>query len=299
MKVDDSKRLTEEQREAAFAAFMQQKETFGRKVSLNEISHAAAAGLIAAVCSEGVCVSEVYVDTVGKAESYQAKLQQQFPSLKITVSTALLESRFSLSSEVYVQVREKADSLFPVVSAASILAKVTRDRALRSWPPPERPSKRFKLLQQQQLQQQQQQRTGRPKRDAASSETAAAAAAAEEGSEEEAATAEKETVYGSGYPGDSLTISFMKQHMDLVFGFPSIVRWSWQTAKEMFEKEGVATDWYEEVEEEGEGGIDVPECKQSRITSFFQVKQKTGATIQRPKFFVRNRLELITSASRI
>ena len=55
----------------------------------------------------------------------------------------------------------------------------------------------------------------------------------------------------------------------------------------------------EEVEEEGEGGIDVPECKQSRITSFFQVKQKTGATIQRPKFFVRNRLELITSASRI
>ena len=46
------------------------------------------------------------------------------------------------------------------------------------------------------------------------------------------------------FAADSLTISFMKQHMDLVFGFPSIVRWSWQTAKEMFEKEGVATDWY-------------------------------------------------------
>ena len=33
-------------------------------MSLNEISHAAAAGLIAAVCSEGVCVSEVRVKII-------------------------------------------------------------------------------------------------------------------------------------------------------------------------------------------------------------------------------------------
>ncbi|CDJ60526.1 ribonuclease hi large subunit, putative [Eimeria maxima] len=292
MRVDDSKRLTEEQREAAFASFMEQKDTFGwrihsispqeisakmlrrRKISLNDISHDAAAGLIAAVCSAGVHVSEVYVDTVGKAEAYQAKLQHQFPSLKITV-------------------REKADSLFPVVSAASILAKVTRDRALRLWPSPARPNKRFRVLQQEALQQQHQQRKGQPKR-----ATAETAAAGSEASEEETAV-EKETVYGSGYPGDRVTIGFLKDHMDLVFGFPEIVRWSWQTAKELFEKDGIPTEWYDDVEEEEEKPAESTQGKQSRITSFFQPKPKTGATIDRPKFFVRNRLELITSASRI
>ncbi|CDJ53863.1 ribonuclease hi large subunit, putative [Eimeria brunetti] len=201
-----------------------------RKVSLNEISHSAAANLIAAVCAQGVRVSQAFVDTVGKAEHYQDKLQQQFPSVKITV-------------------REKADSLFAVVSAASILAKVTRDRLLQQWPAPVKPNKKLKRMQQQQLQQQQQQqqKTSRLKRDAANAPAAAAAAA--EGSEEEAATDEA-TVYGSGYPGDRVTISFLKEQMDMVFGFPEIVRWSWQTAKEIFDKDGVQTEWLSPLLEE-------------------------------------------------
>ena len=47
----------------------------------------------------------MYVDTVGDAERYEDKLSQLFPSIQFCV-------------------RKKADSLYPIVSAASICAKV-------------------------------------------------------------------------------------------------------------------------------------------------------------------------------
>lgn len=49
---------------------------------------------------------QIYVDTVGPADKYEYKLSQRFPGIQVTV-------------------RPKADSLFPVVSAASICAKVS------------------------------------------------------------------------------------------------------------------------------------------------------------------------------
>ena len=69
--------------------------------------------LIRAALQAGVNLHEVYVDTVGDANTYKEKLSKEFPGIKFTVCP-------------------KADALYPIVSAASIVAKVTRDRALEA-----------------------------------------------------------------------------------------------------------------------------------------------------------------------
>jgi ribonuclease H2 subunit A len=86
-----------------------------KKISLNEISFQAAIGLIRSTLEKGVNITKVFVDTVGTPETYRGLLMTNFPNgIEFTVTA-------------------KADSLFPVVSAASIVAKVTRDRTLNSW----------------------------------------------------------------------------------------------------------------------------------------------------------------------
>lgn len=128
----DSKTLTEEQREKLFEKLASMEDFVGWaveiispnsicnsmykrvKYSLNEVSHDSAIGLIRKALEQKVNVTSVFVDTVGPPEKYQAKLSALFPGIKFTVS-------------------KKADSLFPVVSAASICAKVSRDKALNNW----------------------------------------------------------------------------------------------------------------------------------------------------------------------
>ena len=127
--VDDSKALTEEQREKLLGLLLDNVSYIGwaihilsphfistsmyrrGKYNLNTMSHDTAIGLVQKALDAGVRVAEVYVDTVGPPEKYQAKLEGIFPELKITVA-------------------KKADSLYPCVSAASICAKVARDKAL-------------------------------------------------------------------------------------------------------------------------------------------------------------------------
>lgn len=79
--------------------------------NLNAQAFDATVSLIRGVLDRGVNITEVYVDTVGQPEAYQRRLEREFPTLRITVA-------------------KKADSLYPVVSAASVCAKVTRDVAL-------------------------------------------------------------------------------------------------------------------------------------------------------------------------
>ncbi|VDQ04625.1 unnamed protein product [Trichobilharzia regenti] len=99
--------------------FITEKMLDKSKTSLNAISHDSAIDLIQTVLDQKINLVEVYVDTVGKAEHYEAKLQGLFPQLKIRVES-------------------KADDTYPIVSAASIFAKVTRDRVLQMWPKEER-----------------------------------------------------------------------------------------------------------------------------------------------------------------
>ncbi|KAL9643978.1 hypothetical protein ABK040_005446 [Willaertia magna] len=129
--VNDSKKLTAQTRAKIFSSLQQSKgmihsytniipsevitsKSLARiKYNLNQMSHDCAIELIQratdALSERGKYLREVYVDTVGDPRKYQTKLEEKFPEIeKIVVS-------------------KKADSLYPIVGAASIVAKVTRD----------------------------------------------------------------------------------------------------------------------------------------------------------------------------
>jgi len=85
------------------------------KYNLNEMSHDTAISMIRrALDHHGVNVKSVFVDTVGKPEKYQDKLLRYFPQLSIIVES-------------------KADATYPIVGAASIVAKVARDKLVHNW----------------------------------------------------------------------------------------------------------------------------------------------------------------------
>ena len=119
----DSKQLSEETRERLWRDIKEADDFLGWIVAilspqdisghmlgrmnynLNAMSHDCAISLVERVLALGVQLTELYVDTVGREEEYQEKLQGLFPQLKVTVTS-------------------KADVKFPIVSAASICAKV-------------------------------------------------------------------------------------------------------------------------------------------------------------------------------
>eukprot|EP00514_Thraustochytrium_sp_LLF1b_P007921 CAMPEP_0184536628 /NCGR_PEP_ID=MMETSP0198_2-20121128/16548_1 /TAXON_ID=1112570 /ORGANISM="Thraustochytrium sp., Strain LLF1b" /LENGTH=307 /DNA_ID=CAMNT_0026929797 /DNA_START=5 /DNA_END=928 /DNA_ORIENTATION=+ len=129
---NDSKQLTESDRERMFGIIDRESDKIGHvlctlsaehistnmmarnPVSLNELSYLATTGMIRRVVKSGVNVAEIYVDAVGNCERYQQRLSRDFPNACVTV-------------------KPKADAIYKVVGAASIYAKVTRDRSLKSW----------------------------------------------------------------------------------------------------------------------------------------------------------------------
>lgn len=229
----DSKTLSEEQRENIFSKINASLDVLGwmveilspayistgmlrrEKYNLNAISHDCAIGLVKSAIARGVNVTEVFVDTVGDPAKYQAKLKEIFPEIDITVA-------------------KKADSLYPIVSAASICAKVARDKAVNSWQFDEDFDK-------------------------------------------------EDLKYGSGYPADPVTKKFLSSSFDKVFGFPNFVRFSWSTASNIIEKDGVSVEWEDDEEDERPEGTPV-------LSHFFKKKDEK---ITRHRFFSQRNLNYV------
>ncbi len=156
------------------------------KVSLNKISTDAACGLVRSALKKGVNIKKVFVDTVGKPEAYKLIFERAFPN-----------------SDIEFTVCPKADSIYPVVSAASIVAKVTRDRTINDWVFVEEDTK-------------------------------------------------IDNKFGCGYPSDPITKKWMERNRDNVFGYPSIVRFSWKTCTNFLENKSIQFEWENFVDEESE-----------------------------------------------
>jgi len=102
--VDDSKALTDAKREELLGKLTENSDYIGwaihvlspkyistsmykrSKYNLNTMSHDTAIDLVKLALEKGVQVAEIYVDTVGPPEKYQAKLEDIFRSQKVTVA---------------------------------------------------------------------------------------------------------------------------------------------------------------------------------------------------------------------
>ncbi|BEI94666.1 uncharacterized protein CcaverHIS019_0702470 [Cutaneotrichosporon cavernicola] len=175
---DDSKALSAE----AISANMLRRVP----INLNQQAQDATMGLIRDALDRGLNIRECFVDALGPSQIWQDRLSAAFPTIKFLVCP-------------------KADSLFKIVGAASIIAKVTRDRYIEHWTDPEGPP---------------------------------------------LATREGELVIrGSGYPSDPKTQAFLREHVDPVFGYRGMVRFSWATIRVLLEKHSAACAWADDVQQ--------------------------------------------------
>ncbi|RCI17358.1 hypothetical protein L249_2264 [Ophiocordyceps polyrhachis-furcata BCC 54312] len=169
--------------------------------SLNAMAFDATVGLIRSVCEEGVDVREIFVDAVGPPVPYQSRLQLLFPTARVVVAN-------------------KADSLYPCVSAASVCAKVTRDSVLDQlfFTTTTTNTTTTRHSNPQQL---------RSKDD-----------------DDDDDDAQHLPTWGSGYPSDARCTTWLKTNLHPIFGWGSECRFSWATAKDLLEGDTAAkVDW--------------------------------------------------------
>jgi len=249
----DSKVLKEEQREELFAALSETAEAgFAVRVlhaseisrnmlrpvpyNLNAMSHDAAIDMIGAVLDAGVTIDRCYVDTVGPPGSYRALLERNFPTVAFTVE-------------------KKADAKYDTCSAASILAKVTRDRMLKKWEWSE----------------------GKEYQPRSATEDGGSAVGME---------------FGSGYPSDPKCKRWLQENLvDPLFCYPDLVRFSWAPVKAAISGDptgrvAVARVEFEADEDDEDGFLGKRKIDQRSIGDSF--KKPKHPTFQ---YFRRNRNE--------
>jgi ribonuclease H2 subunit A len=88
-------------------------------LNLNQLSYNSSAKLLKDVLEKGFTVKRILLDQLGPPARHVFEMRKQCGAL--------------LSPETEVVSESKADDRYPVVSAASIVAKVTRDNLLENW----------------------------------------------------------------------------------------------------------------------------------------------------------------------
>lgn len=165
----------------------------GGSYNLNAQAVDATVEIIRGILEMGVNVTEVFVDTIGQPVPYQKRLQALFPGMKVVVE-------------------KKADSLFPVVSAASVVAKVSRDAACEEL---------YRAVLEGKIEE-------------------------EKDADVVVVQQRQDEGWGSGYPSDARCVTWMKGNMDGFFGWGAECRFSWGTVKDLLEGGGkgiVRVDW--------------------------------------------------------
>lgn len=223
---------------AAISTAMLAKE--GSRQSLNVLAWNATVGIVKRVISAGVNLQELYVDTVGDPARYQAFLQQQLgPDLRIVVE-------------------KKADAKFPIVGAASILAKVTRDGSMLRAEAAGRASVdtpvQTALGSSIPAQQSEPPECSTPAPPDCS--PASCSSGTKRTREGEAKPGDESWAMGSGYPSDPATKAWLSKHVHHVFGWGELVRFSWSTASDMFAASSqVAWEWEDDESPKGGQGM--------------------------------------------
>ena len=194
--------------------------------NLNKISFDSAIGLIQRVVDLGIKINTIFVDTVGPPESYEKLLRTNFPRVpKIVVA-------------------KKADSKYPIVGAASICAKVVRDRLLLDWQFEEK--------------------------------------------------IEFTREFGSGYPSDPATKSWLVETFEPIFGYPTIVRFSWKTTTKLINKRGIEVFWSNDDSQH----VETSTPKKTSSLAVERTKVKTKALDQlakRSTFFTCSNMRRVTN----